>query len=85
MQTTPFKHAMAMMNAISAMMQLPAFLRDFASLGEYKSRGHGKHSKISRNFMRPYQTNWQARGIVHGAGKKECARRVRQAAKLALQ
>jgi hypothetical protein len=84
MQINPFKRAMAMAAAITAIIHnqnIPASMRQFAinDLGPYKSRGHGKH-KPGRKLQA--QTNFKARGVKHGCGDRECARRVRQMAKL---
>ena len=83
MNKQPFKRSLAMMAAISSIMQLTdkSFIQSaLVALGEYKSRGHGK-GKLGKSIG--YTTNWKAR--LHGQtnGKRECTRRVKQMANLA--
>ncbi len=76
MKHTPFKHAIAMMQAIAAAMSsgmsLPAIA---ASIGEYQSRGHGKGRRSGKKRGNNC-TDWKVRADFHHPNEsKACARR----------
>lgn len=75
-----FARAKAMFAVIAAAMALPILARQdaLAEIGEYKSRGHGgKHRPHGRFLGWGYRQDRSA--YQPHQGKKECARRVRQA------
>lgn len=85
MQLNPFKRAIMMQAAIAAILAngMPLSMQqlELRNMPAYKSRGHGK-GKPGRKIKA--QQDWKSRqaGFRHGCGKKECARRVSQMAKL---
>jgi hypothetical protein len=75
-----FKRSIAMFQLIAAAMALPveAQMAAFNNIPEYKSRGKGRGTP-SRNFLKPYATNWKDKLSGHTNGAREMARRVRAA------
>lgn len=78
----PFKRALAMMDKIAEIMTLPVHLQQvaFSQMVAYESRGHGIGTPLGSGRM--CRTNYERpihNAPKHENGKREIARRLRQA------